>query len=85
MVKNDSVLGDDENQLLQPLNALKGKEKLQVSDSNLQDAEVDLMKRGILELPALDSDTRNGKLVITELSKRYGDKQVVNNLSLTIY
>ena len=44
-----------------------------------------MISKGMLELPALDSDTTNGKLVITELVKRYGNKNVVNNLSLTIY
>ena len=36
-------------------------------------------------MPVLDQDTSNGKLVITELVKSYGNKNVVNNLSLTIY
>ena len=75
--------GDDENQLLSPLTS---KDKIITGEArNLQEAEKELVSKGILELPALDSDASNGKLVITELVKRYGNKNVVNNLSLTIY
>ena len=36
-------------------------------------------------MPALSSDEKNGRLVISELTKLYGRKKVVDDLSLTIY
>ena len=44
-----------------------------------------MISRGHLEVPALSSDEKNGRLVISELTKLYGKKKVVNNLNLTIY
>lgn len=55
------------------------------SGVNLQDAELELIRKGHLEVPAQSKNEQSGRLVISNLTKRYDNKCVVNDLSLTIY
>jgi len=55
------------------------------SGVNLQDAELELIRQGHLEVPAQSKNEQSGRLVISNLTKRYDNKCVVNDLSLTIY
>ena len=52
---------------------------------SLQLAEKQLINKGILEVPSMGKDEKNGRLVVSSLTKSYGRKTVVNNLNLTFY
>ena len=65
-IKNDRI--QTEISLIESIN------DIDIERINIQKKEKELITRGILEVPARSLVQSNGKLVITELSKRYGDK-----------
>ena len=56
-----------------------------LDSSTLQKAEVELVKRGQVEVPDKSTDNFASRLEVTGLFKKYGDKNVVNDLSMTFY
>ena len=65
---------DEENNLLEPLQGKRSRGSEVTRNLPIQSAEKKLIEQGILEVPAQCQNESVGKLVITDLSKRYGDK-----------
>ena len=76
--------GDEEDKpATVPLIGADSRESLTRAD--LQESEKQLVVEGKLELPPLSTQNSVGKMVVSDLCKQYGDKRVVDDLSLTFY